>query len=58
MYRAMSALPPNADIRCDKRDVRYVLACSNPKIKVGRVVYGCSNLTWAPPYNMIGTKQC
>jgi hypothetical protein len=54
MYRAN----PNADIRCDKRDVRYVLACSNPKIKVGRVVYGCSNLTWAPPYNMRGTKQC
>lgn len=58
MYRAMSALPPNAGIPCDKRDVRYVLACSNPKIKVGRVVYGCSNLTSAPPYNMIGTKQC
>jgi hypothetical protein len=52
----MSALPPKADIRCAEQDVRSMPAFSNSKIKIGRLVYGYSNLTWASPYKVLRTK--
>jgi hypothetical protein len=48
--RVMSALPSKAAFGECRR-------AANPKIKIGLVVCGYSNLTWAPPYSVIGTKQ-
>jgi hypothetical protein len=44
-----------ADIRSSI--VMPLCRVSNFKIKIGLVVYGYSNLSWAAPYNVVRTKE-